>query len=212
MRGPLHSTFGAPPGTILERMTGASANLFSGPDHLITDDILDELMPPFPETETMQAFALLDAARDQRIYPALLRADCEWSCLYRGDAASTMAEVAPYLVQFDRASRFAPWVLEQGWGNGWGIFLNTTVTMEALRSHFRRFVMVQLPDGRSVYFRFYDPRVLRVYLPTCTAEELAAIFGPIERFIVEGAEGAALVFSSAEDGLEKRRLAPFVAG
>jgi hypothetical protein len=149
------------------------------------DLVLDELLPPFPDDERMRAYALLDAARDDRIYPAILRADCEWTCLYRGDAAVTMAEVAPYLVQLERASAFTSWVIAEGWGNSWGVFLNTTVTMEALRNHFRRLVMVQLPDGRSVYFRFYDPRVLRVYLPTCTPEEIAAVFGPVERFVIE---------------------------
>jgi len=151
----------------------------------VTDSILDELLPPFPEDERMRAYVLLDAARDERIYPAVMRADAEWTCLYRGDAAVTMAEVAPYLVQLDRASRFTSWAIEQGWGNSWGVFLNAPVTLEVLRNHFRRFVFAQLPDGRNVYFRFYDPRVLRVYLPTCTAEEAGKIFGPVERFVVE---------------------------
>lgn len=161
----------------------------------VTDLILDDLLPPFPEDERMRAYVLLDAARDERIYPAVMRADAEWTCLYRGDAAVTMAEVAPYLVQLDRASAFTAWVLEHGWGNSWGVFLNAPVTLEVLRNHFRRFVFAQLPDGRNVYFRFYDPRVLRVYLPTCTEEESAKIFGPVDRFLMEGADAAeALTF------------------
>lgn len=155
-----------------------------------SDLILDELLPAFPENEQTRAFALLDAARDDRIYPAILRADCEWTCLYRGDAAVTMAEVAPYLVQLERASVFTSWVLEEGWGNSWGVFMNAVVPMETLRNHFRRFVYVQLPDGRTVYFRFYDPRVLRAYLPTCTPEELETIFGPVERYVMESEDGA----------------------
>lgn len=160
----------------------------------IADSLLDELLPPFPEKVEMRAFALLDAARDDRIYPALLRADCEWVCLYRGDAASTMAEVAPYLVQLERGSRFGKWAIEEGWGNSWGVFMNAPVKMEVLRAHFRRFVYVQLPDGRSVYFRFYDPRVLRVYLPTCTPKEAETMFGPVERYLVEDEEGRGISF------------------
>jgi hypothetical protein len=41
-------------------------------------------------------------------------------------------------------------------------------------------------DDRLLYFRFYDPRVLRVFIPTCTPEESADLFGPISRFVVEG--------------------------
>jgi hypothetical protein len=41
------------------------------------------------------------------------------------------------------------------------------------------------PKGQSLVFRYYDPRVLRVYLPTCTREELRTVFGPIECFWTE---------------------------
>lgn len=162
----------------------------------LSETLFDELLLPFPEDERMQTYALLDAARDERIYPAVLRADCEWTCLYRGDAAATMAEVAPYLVRLDRASHFAQWLIEEGWGDSWGVFLNAAVTLEILRAHFRRFVFAQLPDGRNVYFRFYDPRVLRVYLPTCTPDETEMLFGPVERFVMESgeAEGEPLIF------------------
>jgi hypothetical protein len=152
--------------------------------------ILDELAPP--------AFVLLDAARDERIYPAVFRSDCEWTSLYRGDAASTMAEVAPYLVELDRESLFTDWLFAEGWGNAWGIFLQSQATLEVVRNHLRRFVLVQLPDERTVYFRFYDPRVLRAYLPTCTAAELDAFLGPVDAYLLEDEEGAPLRF--ARDG------------
>jgi hypothetical protein len=40
-------------------------------------------------------------------------------------------------------------------------------------------------EGSYLYFRYYDPRVLRVYLPTCNESELGAVFGPIEFFLLE---------------------------
>lgn len=36
-------------------------------------------------------------------------------------------------------------------------------------------------------FRFYDPRVLRLYLPTCTSTELEQVFGPVGTFFTEDA-------------------------
>jgi len=158
------------------------------------NDLMDALWPTPLDEAAPRAYAILDAARDDGIYPALLAADCEWQCLYRGDAAVTMAEVAPYLVALDPASKFTPWLLEKAWGNSWGVFFVATVKMEALRAHFRRFIMARLPDGRSVYFRFYDPRVLRVYLPTCTTEEREMLFGPVLRFVMEGEQKETLVF------------------
>jgi hypothetical protein len=41
-------------------------------------------------------------------------------------------------------------------------------------------------DGKLLYFRFYDPRVLRRFLPTCDAEQLRQLFGPIDAFVMEG--------------------------
>ena len=34
---------------------------------------------------------------------------------------------------------------------------------------------------RQLYFRFYDPRVLPVFLPTCDAEQRRQVFGPVEK-------------------------------
>jgi len=157
--------------------------------------LFDALWPAPLDPDAPGVFALLDAARDEQIYPALLKADCEWVCLYRGDAAVTMAEVAPYLVQLDPHARFTSWLLEKGWGNSWGLFLHTTVALERLQAHFRRLVMAQMPNGKMVYFRFYDPRVLSAYLPTCTEEEAARFFGPVERLIVENEAGEAKAFT-----------------
>jgi hypothetical protein len=171
---------------------------------MISDTLFEELFPPFPEVAESRAFAILDAARDDAIYPAILRADCEWCCLYRGDAATTMAEVAPYLVELNPESRFTPWLLEHAWGNSWGVFLNTPVKMEILQRHFRRFLMVRLPDGRSVYFRFYDPRVLRPYLPTCVPTELETLFGPVDRFVIESGDTNHEIIIFSRDGAEQR--------
>jgi hypothetical protein len=44
---------------------------------------------------------------------------------------------------------------------------------------------VKLPSGERVYFRFYDPRVMRVFLPACTPEDTTQFFGPIQNYLVE---------------------------
>jgi len=108
-------------------------------------------------------FGLFDAARNQSILPLLLQGGCPYLCLYEGKAAQEMAEVAPYLVRLPAKSELLESLILQGWGDSWGIYLTSHNSLEDLQKHFRRFVMVQLPDGEPVYFRFYDPRVLRVF-------------------------------------------------
>lgn len=66
----------------------------------------------------------------------------------------------------------------------------------------RQFLFVKDEDGKELYFRFYDPRILRLYLPTCTKTETAAFFGPVLRFLIESEDARSLlVFQQDERGI-----------
>lgn len=58
-------------------------------------------------------------------------------------------------------------MVNAGWGHAWGIFViaQTDVTLEVLFKHFRTLLRVNDEQKRTLVFRFYDPRVLRIYLP-----------------------------------------------
>jgi hypothetical protein len=77
--------------------------------------------------------------------------------------------------------------------------------METLRRHLKGLLMVKDYKGRRLLFRYYDPRVLRVYLPTCWPAELEAVFGPVKAYLLEGAEEGTVVQYRVDDGrlLEK---------
>ncbi len=153
-------------------------------------------------------FALLDAARHDSIFPAVMGADCLIASLYR-DVPDELARVAPYLVEIQPKSAFADWLFRR-WGDHWGILLATRARLDDLYRHFRRFLIVKDPAGRRLYFRYYDPRVLRRYLPTCNTEELSTLFGPVERFVVEDATPPALLrFSLDRGGLRTEPLPVF---
>jgi hypothetical protein len=79
-----------------------------------------------------------------------------------------------------------------GWGNSWCVFLRLRDARN-LRHHLRGLLRVRDESGRVLVFRYYDPRVLRAYLPTCTTAELAAVYGPIQSFLVESAGGEQLI-------------------
>src|SRR5229473_4842430 len=132
-----------------------------------------------------KVWAILDGARDERIYSAVTHLAREKYCLYRGQLAPELVITAPYLVQLERDDALFNYVLQQGWGNSWGIFLRAKATGEELRRHLRRFLIVQDERGKQLIFRYYDPRVLRVYLPTCLPTELRTVFGPIARLCLE---------------------------
>lgn len=110
----------------------------------------------------------------------------EFECLYRGELEPDMAEVAPYLVVLEQGSAFAEWVITQGWGNHWGVFVVTQADLRTLHFHLRTLNIVYSPEGKPMMFRYYDPRVLRVFLPTCGPEQVTKLFGPVQRFVAEG--------------------------
>lgn len=131
-------------------------------------------------------FAVLDGASARALLKGLYEHKPEYCCLYRGELKPDTATVAPYLVRFEAGTPFAEWVLREGWGAHWGIFVVSTGDLRALRDHFREFLKAELPDQRTVLFRFYDPRVLRCFLPPCNETELRTFFGPVQSFLVEG--------------------------
>jgi hypothetical protein len=66
---------------------------------------------------------------------------------------------------------------------------------------------VKLPVGEIVLFRFYDPRVWRIYLPTCSFPELEKWFDGIDEYRCEDADGIeTLSYSLKSGGLDSTRL------
>jgi hypothetical protein len=128
-------------------------------------------------------FAVLDAARDSRI-PSFLESEYgESRSLFEGKTAEDYALVAPYLVSLSEAG--CENLIQLSWGLSWGFFIHSPMPMEEVRRHLRRFLAAETPDAKRVLFRFYDPRVLRVYLATCNPGEVAALFGNNYSFIME---------------------------
>ncbi|MCP4622596.1 MAG: DUF4123 domain-containing protein, partial [bacterium] len=144
--------------------------------------------------------AVLDAARDRIIYPRLAESVNEKVCLFMGDQALELATVAPYLVALDADDPFTQWILDHGWGNSWGIFAESDASFKAMRNHLRKFLKVMDEDLRSLYFRYYDPRVLRVFLPTCDPEQLETMFGPVARYYAEAEDADTAIQYSLRDG------------
>jgi hypothetical protein len=126
-------------------------------------------------------FAVLDSCDSPEVQSRLLDLDPSTApSLFSGPKAAEYATFAPYLVQC--GEELLDWIVETLPDQPWGVFLVTDVDLPALRKHLRTLLVVRHPDDRKMYFRFYDPRVLRDFLPGCTAAELRTVFGPVEAF------------------------------
>ena len=139
---------------------------------------------------TSHIYVLLDCACDERIYPEMIDCGLEYQCLYPGILSEELATVAPYLVKLKQQSEFTKWIYTEGWGGNWGVYLTVdyNISFDTLH-HFQQMVRVRDERDKILFFRFYDPRVLRVYLPTCRNRELRSIFGSVKNFCMEDETG-----------------------
>jgi len=162
---------------------------------------------PLLRRDLQPLFAILDAARDIRILALLVTYKEECQSLYEGVEGAKLAQVAPYLVRLAPDSKLLEALVKEGWGHSWGVYFTCAGDFQEIRRHLRHFLQVKLPDGEQVYFRFYDPRVMRIFLPTCIPEEASQFFGAIKRYVMEGEEPDQLwEFTDSGRGTEKRVL------
>ena len=152
-------------------------------------------------------YALLDASREPSVLKVILESKEEYQSLYEGAQGAQLAHFAPYLIRVPQKSALLETLVRQAWSKSWGVFLTCDQPLKDLRAHFRHFLTVKLPDGQQVYFRYYDPRVLRLFLPTCLPEETTQFFGPVKQFLVEAEDPKlALQFTSGPKGTDKKEL------
>lgn len=164
------------------------------------DGSVDLPAPLLDLAERGRLFAVLDAARSDRVLSLVRTAVDDYRCLYEGMDAETQADGAPYLVRIAKGSRLLPRLIGEGWGESWGVFVEAPVSLRELRAHLRKLLVVtRESDGLPMYFRFYDPRVLRVFLSVATPRQVEMLFGPVERFFIEpGDQGALICFARGQ--------------
>lgn len=139
----------------------------------------------WPRGGNRDVWMILDGARDKKIYWELTNSHLECACLYSGDIPFELEAVAPHLVQLEFEDKSTRELIKKAWGKSWGVFLTCEANMKRLRRHLRTFLVVHDSRGKRLLFRYYDPRVLRTYIPTCRMDELKTVFGPIKQFLTE---------------------------
>jgi hypothetical protein len=88
-------------------------------------------------------------------------------CLFTGDLADELADVAPYLGQLRPLSEPAIQEIKELLVGRVGILLlppevtdQDPKSFSEVHRHLRKFNMVNGPDGRPLFFRYYDPSVV----------------------------------------------------
>lgn len=140
---------------------------------------VDALFGKYPE---LSVYAVVDGASMPRLVEALDQLRPEHICLWRGVLDDDLEDVVPYLVRIEPRGAFTEWLAKEGRDKPWGVYAVSHADLYGIASHLRKLLVATLPDGKNVFFRFYDPRVLETFLPTCTPEELKQFHGPVRGF------------------------------
>ncbi len=168
----------------------------------VTDSEISALVESLwcPDSDGLypNVFALLDGARDRKIEPMLNQCGHDYQCLYSGNISYALKRAAPHIVHLQRQSLFTRKLLQRCWGNSWGIFAITppTVELSKVRNNCRRMAKVEAPNGKTLIFRYYDPRVMRKFLPSCETNALHQVFGPVSTYAMESEDSGALLLHS----------------
>lgn len=135
-------------------------------------------------------YAVIDAARSERALQLVEESIDPYASLYDGEQGRAFDDIAPYLVHLQSNS----WLLErlviEGWMDAWGIYVESHANFDALRRHLRQFLMVDAEgESHRLFFRFYDPRVLRTFAEIITTNQRTELFRSLDALYFEGLDG-----------------------
>ena len=136
--------------------------------------------------------AVVDGLIVPEIVARLKEADVAgWDCLQRGAMSADAAKRAAYVVELRNGAAFTDWLLDEATPTypGWGVLAISDRTLLAMREHCRTIGEVVTPDGERRPWRWFDPDVLRIALPSFLAGQLDEFFAPGQTLVVPEASG-----------------------
>ena len=134
-----------------------------------------------------------------------------WDCLQRGALKPEVAARAAYIAELAPAAAFTQWLLHDAVSAfpGWGLLLVSAQPLLAMREHCRRLAEVRTPEGRRRPWRWHDPALLEVLLPTFGAEQSARLFAPDPWLVLPGTR--AWAWWRQQGGVPVREERPLLA-
>lgn len=150
--------------------------------------------------QNTRLYCVLDGVMVKNLPIKLRESQVPHHCILTGELTPDVVHAAPYLAYLSPDSKFADAVLSEAFGKSYGIFFHSRRSLLEMRRHFRSLHEAYDERGNPLKFRYYDPRVLRAFLPTCNAGELKTLFGDVDQFFIESNEVGGVVRYRVSDG------------
>lgn len=100
----------------------------------------------------------------------------DFCVLGKGAEHTEYQNFMPWLVHLHEESPLTTFLCHHA-GNALGVFLHASSNVMKLGSQLFPLRTVMLPSGRTVWFRFYDPRVCNVLFTTATTAQRSHLYG-----------------------------------
>ncbi len=127
-------------------------------------------------------YLLLDGAMIENLESRLRDLDAnpvvEW--LYRTTPYQAVFDAGPALVAVRSNSALEGAFIEH-WQHDAGLIIESDAPMPLLAEHLRSLIHARVPGDASMLFRYYDPRVMRNWLPALSPAEKDPLMGPVSR-------------------------------
>ena len=127
----------------------------------------------------LNSYAVIDSVAIPMLLANIHKHSVPFLCLYRGEIPIDRVDIVPYIVKLNKNSQFCNWLIEASTKTPCCIYLNSSENITDVRKHLRKFIKAEIPSGKTIYFRFYDPRILKVYLPECELDDERVVYGEI---------------------------------
>ncbi|MFD1747604.1 DUF4123 domain-containing protein [Rhizobium helianthi] len=171
--------------------------------------LVDTLLGQSDAGELGILYAVIDASRSPMTIPAALQAMTDKvACLYRGQALEEFGDDTAWVAAINLDESVLDWLIDNGFGKRWSIFLRSSLQLADIVRHLRKFTVIQDDQGTTHFFRFYDPRTLRQYLPVFTTEQRTAFFRGVHTWYCENdvRPNELLKFSTNGDSLLREAI------
>jgi len=148
------------------------------------------------EASDGEIFAVVDTARDPAIIELLRKNGELVEELYTGPRGERLTSATPHIASVRRGSRLLRRLVRHGWGKGWGMYVLSDRPFASIRDHLRGLLVIPTGAGEGLSFRFFDPSILRSFLPSLSPEQARCFFGPVASIALE-AQGSRLILRFA---------------
>ncbi|MHC5306475.1 hypothetical protein [Bartonella sp. LJL80] len=96
--------------------------------------------------DDVRVYCIMDGYWAEGLYGRLLNSpDISWAHMFQGDVATRNVQQAPFIIALKRGHKLTKWLIEEGWGQGWGIYFTASTHKAHLlygnpRIHDKRFL------------------------------------------------------------------------